>query len=373
MVKNLYLILVIFLGIITNACENKQINIKSNSPVIVGVITLNKASVPISNEYIGTTEGSKVVEVKPQVSGVIRSKEYKEGSYVREGQLLFVIEQDSYSANLEEAMANIKQAEAKYIQAKENYNRILSLFKKNAVSRQDLDNAKGEYDSSKASLESFKAAYDNAKINYDYTLIRSPVAGFIGQSNFSIGNLVTSSNLLTVINKINPIYVNFSIPYADFSLLNKLQSLSMIEFEEMYVEMAYSDDEIKYKGKLIFVDKVIDKDTENIAIKAEFDNENRNIMPGQYVKTKIIGAKLINTLLIPQEAIINTAMGSMVITVDDKNIAQYKKIELGPNIDGKFIVFSGLDSGDRIIVEGINKVRGGSKVIPTAPDYLKSR
>lgn len=368
------LYIVVFLVFLVIGCNKENINIIKNQLPIVGVITLNMASIPVSNEYIGVAEGSEVVEIRPQVSGILRSREYKEGTFIRKGQLLFVIEPDSYEAILNEARGNLNQAEAKYIQSKDNYNRILSLYKKNAISRKDLDNAKGEYDAAKALVESNIAAYNNAKIKLEYTYIRSPISGYIGKANFSVGNLVNSNSILTTINNINPIYINFYIPDSEISLLKRLQSLSMIKFEDIYVEVFYSDNiKFKNKGKIIFIDKTINKDTGNIYVKAEFSNENYKVIPGQFIKTKVAGAKLINTLLIPQEAILYTANGNMAIIINENNVAQYTKIELGPNINGKFIVLNGLEAGQRIVVEGVNKVKGGSKVMPTAPENMKNR
>ncbi len=357
-----------------SACKKEEISQMKSEPQIVGVITLNNFDYPIDNEYIAIAEGSEVVEIRPQVSGILKSKEYHEGSYLHKGQLLFVIEPDSYNAKVQEALGNLKQAQAKLVQSKQSYNRISDLFSKNAVSRKDYDNAKAEYNSAKANVETLKAAYENAKIQLNYTFVRSPVSGFSGNANYSIGNYVTPENILTVINKVDPIYINFSIPDPEINLMRELKSLSKLNMTETYVELLYAGSKkFNDKGKIIFIDKAVNKDTGDIAVKAEFKNNNLLIMPGQFVKAKVIGVKLINTILVPQEAVVYTAMGSMVITVDKDNIAQYKKVDLGANINGKFIVLNGLNVGERIIIEGTNKVRGGSKVIPTTPDKLKSR
>ena len=375
---NIYIFIFCFVIVLFMGCYDNRANVTSLAvPPIVGVLTLKREDVPINNSYIGTTEGSQAVEIRAQVSGILKSREYEEGGYVKEGQLLFTIEPDSFNAALMQAKGNLAQADAKLTQAKQNYKRVSQLFAKNAVSRMDFDNAKGDYDAAKAQVEAAKAQVEDALIRLNYTTVRSPVSGYAGKANMSLGNLITTSsngNLLTVVNKVDPIYVNFFIPDSEISLMKELMDLGMLSVGKQFVEMTYFNNmKFPHKGNIIFTDKAVNKLTADIAVRAVFENRDLTVMPGQFVVVTVYGTKLLNVILIPQESIIQTAMGSMVVVVGDDNIARYKQVELGPNIGGKYIVMKGLEAGNRIVVEGSNKVRPGSPVTPAIPSFINKR
>lgn len=205
----------LFALLLVGGCKSEEKGrTASLPPPLVGVMTVEERNVPVSFTYAGQTEGSRAVEVRAQVSGILMRRAYDEGQYVKQGQLLFEIEPDTYRAALRQANGVMEQAQAKFTQARQNLNRVLPLYKKNAVSQKDRDDAQAAYDSAKADLDSAKAAVSEAEIKLSHAYVTAPVAGFASREYRTVGNLITAGSqdgsLLTVVNQNDPIYANFA-------------------------------------------------------------------------------------------------------------------------------------------------------------------
>lgn len=353
--------LVIFSLILFAGCKKEvQQAQKQEIPAIVELATVEQKDTAFKVEYVGITEGSKSVEVRAQVTGILRERLYQEGQYVNAGDVLFIIEPDTYEAALKAAQGNLDAAKARLIQAKLDYDRFANLYKTNSISKKDYDAAVATYESAKAQVETAQGNLSDSKIRLGYTSVVAPVSGYTGKANFTEGNLISVSAAapLTYINQVNPIYVNFSIPATTMTQLRILANEGKVTAEEELLSTVFTADNTKYpeNGKVIFFDKVITSATGDIKIKAEFPNPYMALLPGQYVRATLDGYTLTNAIVIPQKAIVQRQGKQFVITVDSQNRAHFTPVELGMNMGNYFMVLDGLKAGDRIVVEGSNKV-----------------
>ena len=336
-------------------------------PPLVSVMTVVVQDEPVANTFFGQTSGSRSVEVRAQVSGILMRRTYNEGQYVQQGDLLFEIEPDTYRAALEQAKATQAQAQAGLTQARQNLNRILPLYARNAVSQMDRDNAQASYNSSLANFEAAKAAAHEAEIRLSYAYVRAPVSGFTGLEKRTIGNLISSSSsdgsLLTVINQLDPIYANFSIPSPQLVRMRALQAQGRLRQDSIVAHIALADGTLYPRaGKVTFVDRTVSPQTSVVSARAEFENPKFFVLPGQFVRVTISGLTLVKAMLIPQKAVIQTTKGSMVVVIGANDIAEMRAVDLGDNYGDSFLVNKGLTSGERIVVEGSNKVVPGKPV-----------
>lgn len=349
-------------------CSSDKNQPRTMPAPLVEVMTVSAKDTPVTATYVGQTEGSRAVEVRAQVSGILTRRAYEEGQFIEQGQLLFTIEPDTYKAALAQAEGVQAQAQAKFTQAKQDLDRIRPLYAKNAVSQRDRDQAEATYNAAKADLESAKAAVDDAKIKLSYAYVVAPITGYTSKEYRSVGNLImagaTNESLLTVVNQIDPIYANFSIPSPAFMRMRVLESEGRLKFENDMVALLELADGSSYKqkGVINFVDRQVNPGTSVVAARAEFPNKNHLVLPGQFVRVTISGGILTNAILIPQKAVIQTQQGSMVVVVDDKDIAQMRPIKVGGAYGDDFLVDSGLQAGERIVTEGSNKAIPGQPV-----------
>ncbi len=336
-------------------------------PPLVGVMTVEARDVPIIYTYVGQTVGSRAVEVRAQVSGILMRRAYDEGEYVKKGQLLFEIEPDTYKAALRQAKGVMEQAQAKFTQARQNLNRVLPLYAKNAVSQKDRDDAQAAFNSAKADLDSAKASVSEAEIKLSYAYVTAPVSGFTSREYHTVGNLITAgsaeSSLLTVINQNNPIYANFAIPSPQYMRIRVLYEAGRLKLDNVVAELALADGSVYGTlGKINFVDKAVSATTSVVAARAEFANPDLFVLPGQFVRVSIKGMELKNAILIPQQAVIQTQKGSMVVVIGKDNKAEMRPVDLGDNYGDGFLLNKGLEPGERIVTEGSNKAVPGQPV-----------
>lgn len=334
-------------------------------PALVEAYTIEQKDIPYTMRYIAHTEGSKAVDVRAQVSGILKEKKYIEGQFVNAGDVMFVIEPETYKAVLGQAQGSLAQAEANIKQSKLNFDRAQNLYSQNAMSKKDYDAAQAAYDTAKGQLEVAKSAVDNAKIQLGYTSVVAPVSGYTSKSNFSEGNLISSAAAqpLTVINQVDPIYVNFSVPSSTMSFIRVLASQKRLKTDNLTVNL-YLEDGTTYPeiGKVTFFDKQVSTATGDIKVRAEFSNANLILLPGQFVTAELVGFTLTDAIMIPQKALLKMGTKTMVIVVDENNTAHYREVSTTANIGNEFLVYKGLNPGERIIVEGQNKVAEGAPV-----------
>lgn len=351
-----------------SACSGDNKNQQAHMPPpLVGVMTIEAKDVPVTGTFVGQTEGSRAVEVRGQVSGILVKRTYEEGSYVVQGQHMFEIEPDTYKAALEQAEGNLGQVQARYTQSQQDLTRVLALYNKNAVSQRDRDQAQASFDTAKADMISARAAVDEARIKLGYAYVTSPVHGYAGKANRSVGNLVSAASpelsLLTVVNQVDPIYTNFSIPSPLFMRMRTLEAQKRLRMDNMNAHIELADgSRYSVPGKIVFLDKAVNPNTSVVSARASFPNKDLFVLPGQFVRLTFTGTTLVNSILVPQQAVIMTQKGSMVVVINKEGIAEMRPVILSDAIGEFLLLEKGLESGERIVVEGTNKATPGAPV-----------
>ena len=333
------------------ACESdKKGHPDMRLPVSAVEVTVGDAS--WSSQFQAQATGSRAVEVRARVQGIIEKRLYNEGDFVKAGQQLFQLERDQYEAQMQ-------QAQAQYVNAEREWKRIRPLYEKNAVSQKDRDSALAAYDSAKASLR-------QAKINLDYCQVVSPVSGYSSKENYTPGNLVSNNSLLTTVNQTDPMYIDFSIAAPERMQRQQLAAAGVLQFPQgnRYKAKLRLLDGTMYatEGEVTFIDSQVQPTTGVIKARAVFSNTDGQIMPGQYVRLFVEGDILKNAILIPQKCVVMTQKGAVVMGLDKDDKVYPIPITVTVAVGDKYLVGSGLKGGERIISEGIIKARPGTQV-----------
>jgi len=334
-------------------------------PPLVKVWEVAQGDAPYPGQYQGQTQGSRAAQVVARVQGVIQKRVYEEGGMVDAGELLFQLEPDTYKAAVENARGALAQAEAQSDRANREWDRIRPLYAKNAVSQKDRDNALSDYNAAQANVVAAKAALQTAQINLDYCSVLSPVRGLTGKEAYTVGNFVIPGQVLTTVNQVDPIHVNFYAPSAFVMRLKQLEQEGRLVMPQegfnarirLLNGMMY-----QHEGRVTFIDKQVDPATGAVKMRAEFPNPEGLVLPGQFVRVFIDGAMLKNAILIPQKAVLQTQKGDLVMVVNKDNAIEARQVQLADAIEKNFLVKQGLAAGERIVLEGVLKARPGQSV-----------
>jgi membrane fusion protein (multidrug efflux system) len=337
----------------------------------VSVVTLHPQSVVITTELPGRTSASLTAEVRPQVGGLIKSRLFKEGSEVKAGDPLYQIDPATYRASYDSAVASLQKAEASVPSAEAKAERYQNLSKQNAVSKQDLDDANASLAQAKADVASAKANVESARINLDFTTITAPIGGRIDKSSLTEGALVTAnqSTLLTTIRTIDPI--NVDVTESSTNLLAWRQAVreGRLKFNGPDVSVKLKlDDGALYSlpGKFLFAESNVSETTGTFTLRAEFPNPDRLLLPGMYVRAIIQEGVAENSFVVPQRAVTRDTKGDAValfVGKDDK--VEQRAVSIDRNVGNNWLVRSGINDGDRVIVEGSQTARVGQAVNAT--------
>ena len=334
----------------------------------VSVVTLHPQSVAITAELPGRTTASLTAEIRPQVNGIIKARLFKEGSEVKAGDPLYEIDPATYQAALDSALATLQKAQAAIPSAEAKVERYQGLVKQNAISKQDFDDANAALAQAEADVASAKASVETARINLAYTKITAPIGGRIDKSSLTQGALVTANQdtALTTIRTIDPINVDVTASSTD--LLNWRQAIKdgRLKFTGPDVHIKLKLDNgttYSHTGKLAFVESNVSQTTGTFALRAEFPNPERLLLPGMYVRAIVEEGVAPNSYLVPQRAVTRNTKGeatAMFVTADGK--VEQRVLSISRNIGNNWLVQSGIHDGDRIIVEGTLLVRPGQAV-----------
>lgn len=337
-------------------------------PMFVSDMTVKAGDFPVTFEYTGQTKGSKEADVRAQVSGVLKSKEYNEGQAVKAGQVLFRIDPAPYRATLNRNSANLKQAQVQADLAKIEFDRISSLYSKNAVSKNDFDNADASLKASQAAVDSARAAVRQSQIDLDWTVVRAPISGLSSKEERSVGNLITldaQGGLLTTIVQADPVYVEFAVPADEHRTNEMLKSAGHLKLdpEGISVRVALADGSYyDKKGKINFQDQFVDPSTADIRARAVFENPGNQLYPGQFVRVYVYGSYIHNVISIPLRSVLQTSSGPVVYVLDELNVPALRKIKIIRTVNNTCLIQEGLNDGDRIVVDGVAKVIPGKTV-----------
>lgn len=340
-------------------------------PMPVSVIKISERNIPVNFEYVGQAAGSREVEVRARVGGILLKRAYTEGRPVKQGDLLFQLDPATYQATLEQAAAALKVQEAQLASTRQDYDRVMPLFKENAVSQKDRDDAVAAYQAAQAQVAAARAKLKEAQINLDYTRVTAPISGMTSQETRSEGSLVSTSadgSLLTKISQLDPIYVNFSMSDSDQMNLRKMQDKGLLKLKDnghFEVALKLADGSLfDHNGFLNFTDSLVDSTTGTIRSRASLANPQGKILPGQFVRVILKGAERINAIAVPQRAVLTTQQGKMVWVVGEGNKVQPRPITVSQDVGLEVLVETGLKSGEQVVVDNIIKLRPGAEVKP---------
>lgn len=345
-------------------------------PTEVGIVVVAAEPVNLTTELSGRTSAYLVSDVRPQVGGIIKSRLFTEGGMVKAGQPLYQIDAAPYQAQYAQAQAQLAQAEASLTSSKLKAERYADLVRINAVSKQDNDDAQAAYAQAKASVASAQAAVQTASINLNYTKVQAPISGRIGKSGVTPGALVTASQAteLTRIQNIDSVYLDINQSVTELMALRRAAAAGQIgEASSTDVELILEDGSVyPIKGRLQFSDVSVDEATGTVTLRALFPNPNGVLLPGLYAKARIISGVVGNGILVPQPAVTRDPKGNaqvMVVSKDGK--AEVRPIKTTQTVGDKWLVTEGLQSGDKVIVEGLQKIRPDAPVKAVAMGATK--
>ncbi len=338
-------------------------------PPEVGVVELRRSDVPLELTYAGRVAGFRIVEVRPQISGTILKREYVEGSKVKQGDVLFRIDPRSYQAVLDRANAQLAQAEATSVQAEENFNRIDELARRQVATAKQLEDARAARDQSRAAIMATKADINNAKLNIEHTTIAAPVSGPTSLVSPPEGSLaLAQQTVLTTITQLDPAYVNFSMSETEFVELrniNQARDKPLTE-DDVEVSIRYGDGAAyPVKGKLNVSSSTVDARTGTLQVRSIFPNADGTLLPNQFVRILLSGVSLSNVFVVPQQAVSQGPQGAFVYVVKSTNDGvAARPVKLDREVKGGWVVKEGLTSGEKIVVDGVMRVRPGAPVKP---------
>ena len=337
-------------------------------PTEVGVIVAQPQNVEQSVELSGRTTAFEISEVRPQTSGIILKRLFAEGSYVREGQALYELDSRTNRATFDNAKAALLQQEANVSTLRTKLNRYQQLVSSNAVAKQDYDDLVGQVNVAEAQVAAARAQVKNAEVDLGYSTIRSPISGQTNRSTVTAGALVTANQTepLVTIQRLDPIYVDINQSSSELlRLRQQLSKGSLDSSNNTRVKLKLEDgSDYPIEGRLAFSDASVNPDTGTVTIRAVFPNPNHLLLPGMFANAQIVQGVIPNAMLVPQIAVTRTPTGqAMAMIVNDKGVVEARQITT-VGIQGQdWIVTEGLKTGEKVIVDGIAKVKAEQKVI----------
>ena len=366
------------LGVFTS-CEKPPPPTSSGPPEVLVTEVVQK-EVPMIRQWVGTLNGSENADVRARTTGYLQKRAYQEGGYVKQGDLLFEIDPRPFVAALDQAKGQLQEAQATLLGVELDAKRAKELFQGKVISEQEYTNKTQDYQTKSAAVAAAQAAVESAQLNLDYTKVVSPLDGIAGQAQAQIGDLVgTGSNtVLTTVSQIEPIRCYFPISeqtYWEFAdLLKKAMAVPEAERGERVELILPNGSAYSHKGKFAFVDRQVDPKTGTIQIAVSFPNPELTLRPGQYATARAEIGSIPNALLIPQQAVSQLQGGNQVAVVSADGKAEIRAIKVGPTFGQMIVVTDGLKAGEKVIVEGFQKVRQGTQVLAKPyTDSVKSQ
>lgn len=341
-------------------------------PIDVVVADVVQKDVPITVEWIGTTEGAVDAEIRAQVSGYLISRDYAEGTAVKQGQLLFQIDPRPYQAALDQARGDLGRAKAALTKSRQDVARYTPLAAEGAVSQQELDNAIQATLANEASVQGAQAAVEKAELDLAFTAIRSPIDGIAGVARAQLGNLVGPNDPepLTTVSQLDPIRVSFPLSereYLRFSAAIREAMATGGRGREGRLELILADGSTwPHRGRAVPAAAGVDPSTGTILIRGEFANPDKILRTGQYARVRGVAEVLEGALVVPQRAVSELQGVSQVAVVGADNKVAIRVVQPGPRFGSEQVIEQGLQAGERVVAEGVQKVRDGTLVNPRA-------
>lgn len=337
-------------------------------PPEVLVTTVVQKDVPIQAEAVGTTVGFVNAQVMPRVQGYLLKQDYQDGANVKASQLLFEIDDRPYKATLDQALGDLAKEQATLRKNQMDVARYTPLVAKGAVSKQELDNAAQATHASEALVQAAQAAVENARLNLDWTRIYSPIDGIAGIAPVQVGNLVTPATVLTTVSQVNPMKVTFPITerqYLRFADQIKEHQAKGRAADEPELQLILADGSTYPRpGRLYVTDREVDQQTGTILVQALFPNPDAILRPGLYAKVRAPTETVRGALLVPAQAVQETQGAYQVAVVGPDDKVALRRVKAGEQVDGLWVITEGLKPGERVVTEGLQKVKDGIVVRP---------
>lgn len=341
---------------------------------VVAVEPVTTEDVNIYGDYVGRIRAQQFVEIRARVEGYLEKMLFAEGTYIRKGQTLFVIDPRVYRARVDKAKAQLNKARAQAQKAKRDLERIRPLYEQSAASQLELDNAVASYESAVADVAVGEADLTQAQMTLGYTAVQSPIAGYISERNADIGTLVGPSgkSLLATVVKSDTVRVDFSMTALDY-LRSKARNVNLGHRDstrkwDPYITVTLADgSEYPYRGLVDFADPQVDPQTGTFSVRAEMANPDHILLPGQFTKVRLLLDVREDAVVVPSKAIEIEKGGAYIYVVRPDSIVEKRFVETGPEMGNNIVVERGLVSGEDIVVEGYHKLQHGMKVEPVAP------
>lgn len=352
------------------ACGKKEdgaVQMGGGMPAMpVGVVEIKATSVPISAEAVAQTEGAKEVEIRPRVGGILLKKLFEEGSPVKAGQAMFLIDPVPFQIALSNAKAQLAQQQAHVEQTQREATRLDGLLASQSISKREADNASSDSALALAGLAQAEAGVREAQLNLSYTTVTSPLSGIAGRFEYSEGALVNANtSLLTKVSQLSPIWVRFSLSDSELAQLGGHLSPSTVKEVTL---MMPNGKEYASKGTLNFAASGIDPQLGTQQLRATFENPDKSLLPGQFVRVRVTTGKRDGVFLLPQAAVLTNDQGKFVFVAeadkDGKMAAVIRPIKEGGWQGKDWVILSGLKAGDKVIADNLLKVRPGAAVVP---------
>lgn len=334
-------------------------------PMPVTVLNVQPTSVPVSVEAVAQTEGAKEVEIRPRVGGILLKKLFEEGAPIKAGQAMFLIDPVPFQIALAQAKAQLEQQKSRVEQATREAQRLKNLLATNSISQREADNATSDASLAEAALLQYQAAVREAELNLSYTTVTSPIAGVAGRFAFSEGALVSaSSSLLTTVSQLSPIWVRFSLSESELASVGGRVAADKAQA----VQIVLPDGKLYAKtGKINFSASTIDPQLGTQQLRATFDNVDKALLPGQFVRVRVTTGARDGVFLVPQTAVSNGEQGMFVFVVNAKNQAERRPVTVGEWRGMDWVILGGLQAGDNVVTDNLIKLNMMPPGAPVAP------
>jgi len=369
---------IVILLLIVVSCKDETPKVLP--PQKIEVYKVVPKTVPIHKEFVGQLYGEKDIPIRARVEGYLEEIHFTEGSRVKKGDLLYVIDADPFKEDVASKQSMVAQAKTILVQTESDLRRIKPLAEMDAVSKRELDKAQSQRDASISSLNAAEANLNIAQINLSYTRILSPIDGVIGRTLAREGEFVgrePNPVILNTVSDINTVRVQFFLSENEYlvvakEFINKNEGSKSSEVKKVnpVIELLLSDKSVyKHKGQIDFIDRNIDSSTGTILIQATFPNPRGLLRPGQFARVKIKIQEAENTIIVPQKCVSELQGRYSVLTVNSKNIVEIVPVEIGEKIDGFWIIKEGLKAGDQVVLEGLQKAKPKMEVVPVVTEF----
>ena len=367
MQKHLLLPLFLSIGLILQGCGSEQATQVEAAPAKVSVLNIQPQSVNFSENLPARVQAFRTAEIRPQVGGIIEKVLFTQGSEVKAGQALYKINSEIFQADVNSNQASLNKAEAEVARLKVQLARYEQLLPSNAISKQEVSNAQAEYRQALADAAQMKALLTRQNLNLQYATVRAPISGRIGQSFVTEGALVSQgdTNTMATVQQIDKVYVDVKQSISEYERLQvALQSGELSANNEKTVRISNSHGQpYKVSAKMLFEDINVDPETGDVTIRIEVQNPERKLLPGMYVRVNIDRASVPQALLVPAQAIQRNINGDpQVYVINAKGTADIRPIELGQQYEQYYIANKGLKTGDKVVVEGVERIQANQKL-----------